>query len=59
MIMRVAHNPEWALAVQDSLYDQDTYMERRYNSLLVDIVEVNWFAITLDFRLLVFYFAKK
>ena len=35
-----------------SLYDQDTYMDSHYNSLLVDIaVEVNWFAITFDFRL--------
>ena len=34
-----------------SLYDQDTYMDSRYNSILLDTVEVNWFAITFDFRL--------
>ena len=35
-----------------SLYDQDTFMDSRYNSLLLDTaVEVNWFAITFDFRL--------
>ena len=50
-------NPTADIAL--SLYDQDTYMDSRYSSLLVDTVEVNWFAITFDFRLLVFYFAKK